>query len=82
MKCEQAQVVKIVADFACRTRGADPKAVKADTPLFREGLVDSFGLVELIAELETGLNVVLPEGSLIPEDFETPQVLWERLQQL
>jgi acyl carrier protein len=38
--------------------------------------------VELIAELEKQLGLQLPDGSLIPEDFETPQVLYDRLQEL
>jgi hypothetical protein len=32
--------------------------------------------------LETKLEVSLPDGALIPEDFESPQVLWERLQEI
>ena len=63
-------------------RGKSAAAIHANTALLRDGYLDSFALVELIAELEKQLNISLPDGSLIPEDFETPEVLFNRLQEL
>ena len=82
MNCELGQVVAAVGSFVQRTRGLSAASVTAETPLFREGLIDSFGLIELIAELEKALGATLPDGALIPEDFESPQVLFERLKQV
>jgi acyl carrier protein len=48
----------------------------------RDGYLDSFALVELIADLEKHLNTPLEDGALIPEDFETPETLYNRLQEL
>ncbi|MCG6927995.1 MAG: phosphopantetheine-binding protein [Acidobacteria bacterium] len=82
MNCRLPEIVEVVARFVARTRGVDESTVEPTTQLLQEGLVDSFGLVELIVELESHLGTTLAEGTLLPEDFETPQVLFERLQQL
>jgi acyl carrier protein len=39
--------------------------------LFSEGVIDSFGLVELVSELEHVLGVKVPDDELIPSRFET-----------
>ena len=44
--------------------------------------VEVHQLRKCIAELEQRLSISLPDGSLIPEDFETPEVLFNRLQEL
>jgi acyl carrier protein len=70
-------VVEIVNEHLRRTRGTGP--VTSDTPLLADGHLDSFGLAELGAELEKALGVALPAGALLPEDFESPRVLHQRL---
>ena len=82
MELDLTRVQEVVARFVARTRGVAADSIQPATQLLQEGLVDSFGLVELIAELESALGVSLPEGILLPEDFASPQVLWERLRQL
>lgn len=82
MDCALPQVVEIVARFVARTRGVPADSLQPTTRLLQEGLLDSFGLAELTAELELALGASLQEGALLPEDFETPQVLCERLRQL
>ncbi len=74
--------LSVVRGFVARTRGVPELAITAETRLLQEGHVDSFGLVELITELEGQLGLDLPQGSLIPEDFETPRSLHERLEAL
>ena len=76
------KVIGIVRDFVAHSKSDVAQNINDDTLLLQEGYLDSFALVELISELETQLGVSLPDGALIPEDFESPQVLWERLQQL
>jgi acyl carrier protein len=80
--CTPAQIAEIVGRFLSRTRGIGSDAVQPSTALLREGLLDSFSLVELMLDLEQALGVTLQEGALLPEDFDTPQVLCERIQQL
>jgi acyl carrier protein len=77
-----AEVVALVGRFVARTRGVPADSVREDTPLFAEGLLDSFSLVELTADLEAGLGMTIPDGQLLPEDFETPTTLFGRLGQL
>lgn len=72
-------VVAVVDQFVVRTKGFPAGSVAADTALMREGYVDSFGIAELTTEVERALGLQLPAGTLIPEDFESPRVLWERL---
>jgi acyl carrier protein len=76
------RILVVVRGFVETKRGKPADAIGANTALLRDGYLDSFALVELIAELEKQLAISLPDGSLIPEDFETPQVLHERLQEL
>ena len=82
MNCQLDQVVRIIGAHVAKTRGLEASTVKAETKLFQEGMVDSFSLVELTGALEEGLGQPISEGSLIPEDFETPQTVYDRLQQV
>ena len=82
MECTLPQIVDVVASFVARTRDLPGDTVQPATRLLQEGLLDSFSLVELIADLESALGASLPEGALLPEDFESPQVLCDRLRQL
>lgn len=75
------RVVAIVADFV-KGRGKKAGTIQADSRLLSDGFVDSFSLVELIAALESTLGVTLADGTLIPEDFETPRVLHGRLEEV
>jgi acyl carrier protein len=72
-------ILIVIRAFVLRTRGTPDADITANTRLLQEGHVDSFGLIDLITELEGQLGLDLPQGSLIPEDFETPQILHERL---
>lgn len=76
------RVVSVVESFVTRTRGRPAAPLGADTALMREGHVDSFGMAELTAHVESELGLQLEAGSLIPEDFETPRVLYERIREL
>lgn len=75
-------IIAIVREFVAKTKGEEAQNINEETLLLQEGYLDSFALVELIAALESKLEVTLPDGSLIPEDFESPRVLWERLQDI
>ena len=55
------------------------RGATADTALISDGYLDSFSFIELRNTLETELNVTLPTGALIPEDFESPAILQQRL---
>lgn len=76
------KVIAIVREFVAGTKGDEAQNINEETLLLQEGYLDSFALVELISALESKLEVSLPDGFLIPEDFETPTVLFERLQDI
>ncbi|MBL95465.1 MAG: hypothetical protein CFH06_01942 [Alphaproteobacteria bacterium MarineAlpha3_Bin5] len=52
------------------TCGVDPDTIGNDADLFALGVLDSFGLIELLCEIEetTGLD-----ANLVPEVEETPE---------
>ena len=69
----------VVRDFVASSSGGDVSSIDGDTLLLQDGHIDSFALVDLIGELERKLGLDLPEGALIPEDFETTKTLFDRL---
>ena len=75
-------VVAAIAEQVGRSRGKVKQPVGPDTKMFQEGLIDSFGLVELQVQLEKLSGKALPEGGLMPDDFESPRVLHARLREL
>ncbi len=52
--------------------GADEGELAPDTALFDEGILDSFGLVQLLVELENQLDVRLDPAALDRAQFATP----------
>lgn len=82
MDVSMEAMLGVVRRFVESKRGKPTQGIGPTTALLRDGYLDSFALVELIVELEKQLAIELPDGALIPEDFETPQVLYDRLQEL
>lgn len=60
-------VIEILNDIV----GADEGEIQADTELFEEGILDSFGLVQMLVELEK-LGKVLDVANLERSDVSTP----------
>jgi acyl carrier protein len=60
-----------------RIREALARVAKAPVPsdpdasLFDTGVMDSFDLVDFVADLETEFNVKVPDSDLHPSKFET-----------
>ena len=46
-------------------------AIDVDTPLVSSGLIDSFGLVEVLAVLESASGLSIPSGRVSPQDLDT-----------
>ena len=82
MNASLEDVLSTIRSFIQRTRGAAARPISGDTRLLQDGHLDSFALAELIVDLEKALGISLPDGQLLPEDFETPKVLFERLTDL
>ena len=75
-------VVSAVATRVGRSHVKLKHEIGPDTRMFQEGLIDSFGLVELQSDLEKLAGKAIPEGELAPDDFESPRVLFARLKEI
>jgi len=49
------------------------KSVSAETRLLESGILDSFGIIQLIGQLEEEFQISLPGEALTPEHFATAQ---------
>jgi acyl carrier protein len=56
--------------FAKRGAPVDEK-----TSLVKSGMIDSFGIVELVSFLESEYGVRIPDGEVSPENFETLETI-------
>lgn len=74
-------VVSVVASHVAKSPGLNAP-IDADTSLYDNGLIDSFGVLEVIAAIETAAGVPIPDGALAPDDFESPRTLFLRLKAL
>lgn len=61
------KVIEILNDIC----GADEGEIQADTELFEEGILDSFGLVQMLVQLEQ-FGKSLDIANLQREDVSTP----------
>lgn len=71
-------------DWLCEffsKRGKDLGPAKADMDIFEAGLVDSFGIVELVTAIETAFNIELRQGDLADPRFRTIRGIAEIIQE-
>lgn len=54
--------------------------IEADTALISSGLVDSFGVIGLLGDLESHYDVIIEPEEVDAETFDTPQQILDRLQ--
>ncbi len=59
-----------ILDIIRRVAGKEPPE-SADESLFDSGVLDSFGLQDLVTELEHIFDVKIPDGDLTPRKFES-----------
>jgi acyl carrier protein len=59
-------VRQTVASLAKAPVPADPSV-----SLYEQGVIDSFGVIELVARLEEAFNIAVPDADMIPRTFET-----------
>lgn len=71
------QVIAILNDIV----GAGEGELEADLDLFEAGLLDSFGMVQLLVELEKHFHVLLDIATLTREEMATPARIAQRVEQ-
>jgi len=49
--------------------------VEDDTPLIDNGVIDSLGVMKLVAYLEETFAITVAPDDLVPENFETPKLI-------
>ena len=54
----------------------------AETQLIDGGILDSFDIVTLVAEINARLDIAIPAEELIPENFNSADALLELLERL
>jgi len=78
------QIETLIVDFI-RNELVDTdghETVDPDENLFTSGLLDSVGIVRLIAHMQTHLGVNVPPTDLIPDNFRTVRIMAAYLQGL
>ena len=73
-------MIQQVMAILCEICGADEGELTPDINLFADGLLDSFGVIQLLLDLEEQLGVVLDIAVLTREEIATPALIAERIQ--
>ena len=55
---------------------------ETETGLIDNGILDSFDVVTLVAEIDDNFDVQIPAEELVPENFNTAKALYELIQRL
>ncbi len=50
-------------------------SIQYDADLFKQGIIDSLGILRLVAFLEENFNISVPEEKLRPENFSSIRAL-------
>lgn len=58
------------------------EAVKEDTNLIEEGILDSFDMVSLVLELQDAFDITIDVSELLPENFESVNTIAEFIDKL
>ena len=64
----------LVLDVVRQTVASLAKVPVPDDPsasLFEKGVIDSFGVIELVARLEETFGIAVPDQDMVPRTFET-----------
>ena len=73
---KRIQIIEIIR----RVAGKEPPAA-VDESLFDSGVLDSFGLQDLVTELEHIFDVKIPDGDLTPRKFESIERIEQYLEE-
>ena len=53
-----------------------------ETALIDDRILDSFGVISLISELEDQLEIEIDASEIVPENFNSADAMWKMIQRL
>ena len=53
-----------------------------ETALIDSQLLDSFGVITLVAELEENFDIMIEAAEMVPENFNSAEAIWKMIQRL
>ena len=53
-----------------------------ETALINDRILDSFGVISLISELEDQFEVEIDASEIVPENFNSADAMWKMIQRL
>lgn len=53
-----------------------------ETALIDDRILDSFGVISLISELEDQFEIEIDASEIVPENFNSADVMWKMIQRL
>ena len=68
-----------IKNFIVETFLFGERALKDDEPLFESGIIDSLGLIKLLAFIEENFNVSIDMSEIMIENFNTVNDILETL---
>ncbi len=71
-----------IADYLASQFGVDMSNVAVDTPLISSGLIDSFGMVELLLQIETMSGAKVDPGDVTLENLDSIERIVGLVEQL
>ena len=66
-----SDVTKRLVDFIVEETGMSAGEFDHATPLFSEGYIDSFTMTAIIAFIEAGFGIMVPQSEVTLENFDT-----------
>ena len=73
---------KIIEILKEHIEGLENAEVCEDTQLIAKGLLESFDVITLIAELEDQFGVEIPAEEIVPENFNSAEGIWRLLERM
>lgn len=75
MGADTVELENKITNILCDLCGGEPDEMEPDLDLFGEGLLDSFGAIQLVMELEKTFSVSLPIEDIPRERIATPKAI-------
>jgi acyl carrier protein len=80
---ETTEIIEILKQFITEelAPNSDANELKENQSLLERGIIDSLGIMKLLAFIEEKFQINVPDEELIPENFETLSAIAELISQ-